>query len=133
MPKPSLTTSTSVTTVAEVELKPALRKKLDLLLKKYQTRHAEIEALEALQDEAKDEMELAFAESDQYEALQNGVRVNDIPLKIVEGKAKKTDYPGIMKRWKITPKDWAKFVTEKPKKAYLSISLPRKKKDTDED
>lgn len=131
---PKLSLETTVTTVAEIQLKPSLKKKLDLLLKEYQKRHAEIDALSALQDEAKEEIELAFAEANQYEALESGVRVNNIPLKIVSGQTtKKTDYAGIMKKWKITPKDWAKFVAEAPKKAYLSISLSRKKKDDDVD
>ena len=134
MPKPSLNPSATVTTVAEVELSPKLKKKLQMLLARYQARHAEIAELEALQDEAKDEMELAFAEADEYEALKSGVRVDNIPLKRVEGQETTvTDYPGIMKRWKITPKEWAKFQSKKPKKGYLSITLPKKKKDADED
>ena len=131
MPKPSL--EPSITTTAEIELSPRLKTKLSKLLKEYQSRHGEIERLSALQDEAKDVIETEFASADEYEALLSGVRVDDIPLKRIEGqKTKKTDYAGIMKRWKITPKEWAKFVTEAPKKGYLSISLPRRKKDEDE-
>ena len=134
MPKPSLTPSATVTTVAEVELSPKLKKKLQMLLARYQVRHAEIAALEALQEEAKDEMELAFAEADEYETLKSGVRVDNIPLKRIEGQETTvTDYPGIMKRFKITPKDWAKFQTKKPKKGCLSISLPKEKKTEDDE
>ena len=131
MPKPSL--ETSVTATTEIELSPKLKKKLSLIVARYQTRAEEIATLEALQDEAKDEIETAFAEADEYETLKSGVRVDDIPLKRIEGQETTvTDYPGIMKRFKITPKDWAKFQTKKPKRGYLSITLPKKKADTDE-
>ena len=134
MPKPSLDPSATVTTVAEVQLSPKLKKRLSMLLARYQARHAEIATLEAMQEEAKDAMETAFADAGEYDALKAGVRVDDIPLKRIEGQETTvTDYPGIMKKFKITPKAWAAFQSKRPKKGYLSVSLPRKKKDADDD
>src|SRR3990167_2840769 len=117
---------TSVTTVAEVEISPRLKKKLSLILARYQQRAQEIDTLSALQNEAKEEIETAFIDAGEYEALQNGVRVDDIPLKRIDGqKTKSTDYASIMKKFKITPKAWAAFVSVKDKKGYLHISLPK--------
>lgn len=134
MPKLKTETTAKVTTVAEVTLKPSLKKKLDLLLSRYQTRAKELAELKKLQEESQDEIETAFIDAGEYNTLLAGVKIGDIPVKRVEGQTyKKLDKPALMKRFKITPAQWAEYESEHSKKGYLSISLPKQRGNDDDD
>jgi hypothetical protein len=85
---------------------------------------------------SREHIEELFADAGEYNALLAGVKVETpegtVPLKVVTGTTSTLDKVGLMKRFKISPAQWESFVTQTPKKAYLSIRLPGSKTKDDE-
>jgi len=83
----------------------------------------------------KAELETLFIDADEYDALENGVRVKtpfgEVPMKIIKGQtAGRLNLKKLMVRCKITPKDIAACTDPpKPKKPYLGVFLPGTKDD----
>ena len=150
MPKQSL----EITTATEITLSVKLAKQLKLKLTELRDLQASAAILKArisggkVPDEdgqlievpgVKAELETLFADADEYEALENGVRVDtpfgSVPMKIVKGKAAKKWNPKKAmttlyvkkgsKFEKCTLADLEKcYDPPKDKQAYLGVWLP---------
>lgn len=136
---PRLQAEATVTTKTEVDLSLALQKKLKLGLKEFSDLCEERTKLDEKIAAKKNSLETLFADSDEYEALSEGVRVStpmgEIPMKIVKGfTAGKLNLKKLMTKFKLTPKDIDSCKDKpKPKKEYLGIWLPKdKEKDSSE-
>lgn len=127
-----------VTTRTEVDLSPSLQKQLKAGLKVYSDLVVEAAVLKEKIAKKKNDLETLFADSDEYEALAEGVRVNtpmgEIPMKIVKGMtAARLNLKKLMTKFKLTPKDIDSCKdAPKPKKEYLAIWLPTDKDTSDE-
>lgn len=131
-----------VTTRTEVDLKGRLATQLKERLIDYYRRVRESKAL--AKDIAKDksDLELMFADSGQYAALEEGVRVStpfgEVPLKIIIGKTSPRLNMAKLKKLIIklggTEKQLAAcYDPAKDKKPYLGVFLPREADDTDDE
>ena len=135
----TLQQTTEVTTIVQVELSLKLQKTLKQVLTEYRELKLKSAAIDGELDTHKRELEMLFVDADQYEALENGVRITtpfgEVPLKIVKGDtAPKLDEVKLMKKFKLTPKDLDSCRTPgKPKKPYLGIYLPKEKNETGDD
>lgn len=136
---PRLSAERAVTTTTEVTLKPSLVKKLKLKLDEYRQLCAQAKSLKKKIDTGKVDLETMFADSDEYEALQAGVKIDTpfgpVSVKIVTGKtAPKLDEKKLMTKFKLTPKDLDSCrAPGKDKKPYLGVYLPDDKDDDGDD
>lgn len=127
-----------ITTRTEVDLSPSLQKKLQLGLKEYFDLVAGNKVLAEKIAAKKNDLETLFADSDEYAALEEGVRVNtpwgEVPMKIIKGMtAPRLNLMKLMKKFKLTPKDVDSCKDPgKVKKSYLAIWLPNEKSNTEE-
>lgn len=128
-----------VTTRTEVDLSPSLQKQLKAGLKVYSDLVTESAVLKEKIAKKKNDLETLFADSDEYEALAEGVRVStpmgEVPMKIVKGMtAAKLNLKKLMTKFKLTPQD-IDSCKDKPKekKAYLGIWLPTEKEEEGDD
>lgn len=132
---PRLSQSTAVTTETTVELSTKLAHRLQVELVTYASERAEITALTARCEEHKERIETLFADAGEYDAVVNGCRVDtpmgSVPLKIVVGESSSLDKKMLMRAFKLTPADLESCTTKRPKKPYLSISLPKEQRDGD--
>lgn len=128
-----------VTTKTEVDLSIGLRKKLKVAIGEFAELTAEKKAIEAKLAEKKTAIETLFADANEYEALEEGVRVvtplGEVPLKIVKGMAAgRMNFKKLMTKFKLTPRDVDSCRDKpKPKKEYLGIWLPTDKDEEGED
>lgn len=131
-----------VTTRAEVDLKPSLVTKLKTKLGEYRQKKAEAAALATDITTRKDELEMLFADADEYEALEEGVRIvtpfGEVPMKIVKGKTAPKLNTTRVKKLLIKLGATAKQIeacydAPKDKKPYLGIFLPDDEQDTSEE
>ena len=130
--------STAVTTTTTLELTPALKTLLKKKIGEYATAHATSKDAEARKDVVKEEIEQAFADAGQYDAINSddGVVVRttmgEVPIKIVKpepGQGKLNEVK-LMKAHGLTPADLDKCRDKaKPKQSYLGIYLPKGKKE----
>ena len=117
-----------ITTTADVALSPKLQKQLLLRLDEYAKLVSQAKALKKLVSDTKDGIEMLFA--DEYEALENGVRVStpmgEVPMKIIKGRTSpRLNVLKLMKKYKLTQKDLDSVKDPaKDKKPYLAIYLP---------
>lgn len=125
---PSITTEQR----AQVQLEPALLRKLRLKLKTYASLRDTVIAAKAAQDKIKTEVESLFAEGDQYDALIAGCRVDDFPLKIVSGTQKKLDKKFLVAQGWVSQAQLNEATKEVPKKPYLKITCPGEHEEADE-
>lgn len=125
----------AITTRTEVDLSPSLQKKLKAELKLYSDLVAKAVVLKEEIAEKKNALETLFADSDEYAALEEGVRVStpmgEVPMKIIKGMgAARLNIKKLMKKFKLTPGDIDSCKDPgKPKKAYLGVWLPTEKDD----
>ena len=126
-----LQTTLEVTTTTQVELSPKPLKTLKQVLTEYRELKLKAAAIDSELDTHKGELEMLFVDANQYEALENGVRIatpfGEVPLKIVKGEtAPRLDETKLMKKFKLTPKDLDSCrIPGKPRKPYLGIYLPK--------
>lgn len=92
-----------------------------------------IDQLSREQERVKEELEIAFADYDEYDLLRAGVRVHDLNVKLVEGVSTKLDKKKLLEQG-VTMAQIEAATTTKPKKAYVDIRLPgqRTRDDGDE-
>jgi hypothetical protein len=135
-----------ITTTTEVQLKPALLKKVRLMLDELRQLKAQAKALKPRIDKLNEGIEGAFA--DDYEALEAGVKITtpfgEVPVKLVKGKTpKKLNMKKLLDTVYVKDKK-GKFVKASPadldgcydegkdKKPYLGVWLPDEDGDDDE-
>jgi hypothetical protein len=119
-----------ITTRTEVDLSTKLTKQLKVKLGELREKKAVSKAAGEAVEKTKTELEMLFAEADEYEALEEGVRVETpygpVPMKIVKGQtAGRLDVKKLMKKFKLTTKDIESCKSApKDKKPYLGVWLP---------
>jgi hypothetical protein len=132
---------TVVTTRTEVELKPKLVTALKTKLTEYRSKTMEAKVLSKDIAARKGELEMLFADADEYEALEEGVRVStpfgEVPMKIIKGqtaaKLNVTKVKKLLIALGATVKQMeACYDKPREKKPYLGVFLPREKDDEDE-
>lgn len=137
MPRQTLTTD--VTTETTVTLSPKLLTAIKKMLTKYRERVAERKVLEVAIEKDKGALELAFADADEYAAIEAGAKVKTpfgiVSLKVIkddgkneDGSAKmgKLDEVALMKKFKLSMADLDSCRSAyTPKKAYLGVYLPK--------
>ena len=133
-----LSQTTSVTTTTEVELSPKLKLLLKAKLEEFAGLRAEKKATKLKEDKIKLEVETLFSDAGEYNALVAGVTVDTsigpIPLKEVIGGTKKTFQKKLLlTRHKLTVPQVEALYKTTPKADYLSISLPRKSGEEEDD
>lgn len=132
MPRPSLSLEPEVTTEVTVEIAPKLKKKVQVAINLYHSLLDERDVLNARIAKALEAVEMPFHEGDETDALNNGVKVGEVPVKMISGqKSRSLNKDRLMKRHKITPKQLDACYDESDKKPYLYVG-PRKKKGKEE-
>lgn len=133
---------TIVTTRTEVQLKTKLVTILKAKLTEYRSKTMEAKVLGKDIAARKTELETLFMDADEYEALQEGIRVNtpfgEVPMKIITGQtAKKLNTTKVTKLLILlgasVKQMEACFDKPKDKKPYLGIYLPKEKDDEDDE
>ena len=117
---PTVTT----TQTTKVKLSIALTTKVLKKLRVFEELDAQIKAAELAQAKIKDEVENLFADAGEFDALVNGCKVDDIPLKYVTGTTKYFNKMKLVEQGLVTLAQLAAVTEEKPKKAYLKVTLP---------
>ena len=85
--KPTL----ELTTTTTVQLSASLRRKVQPLIETHQQLQREIKEREERQTKLKEQVEEAFVEADEVDALMEGVKIGDVPIKVVCGKSSRLD------------------------------------------
>lgn len=129
MPK----TSASITTTTEVTLKPLLKRQLLIKLRKFQTNHAQLKALETQQDAIEAEIDDLFTTAGEMNTLQAGVKVDGFSVKHHVGETtSKLDKVLLCRQTGITMKQIDAATKTTPKKTYTKINVPGSRKKEDE-
>ena len=110
-----------VTTEVEVELAPKLKTKVKQKLDALARMIDERKALEAKIAAGKEELETIFHDAGESEAIENGVKVGDITLKVIKGTSRRLDVTRLMKAYRITPSELEKYKPETENKPYFGI------------
>lgn len=128
MPRLSTEVSTDVTTTAEVKLSPKLTTELKKKLETYAALAAKKKILSEHMDATKEELELLFAKSRQYAALEQGTKIETslgrVTMKIIKGVRRSLNKKKLMTKFKLTPADLDSVTDTSDNKPYLGIYLP---------
>lgn len=140
---PRISQTVAVTTTAEVTLSPRLKQQLKVKLDEFARLRAEKKAIVLREEALKLETETLFADSGEYDALLEGVKVDGIdvngelksvPLKMVTGgTSKKFQKKLLLTRHKLTMAQVDALYKETPKADYLNIALPRDRDEAEDD
>ena len=122
------TVEPAVTTETTVALSPKLKKKVQVAVDLYHSLLDERDILNARIAKALEAVETPFHDEDEAELLDNGVKVNGVPVKMISGQKQRTlNKEKLMKKFKLTPKNLESVTDETDKKPYLYVG-PRPKK-----
>lgn len=121
MPKMKQTVETTI----KATLSPKLLPKIQEKLKVYRKAVAKAAEAKVAEKTAKDDIETTVADAGEYEALEAGVVVDNIPMKIIGGETSEFDKVAFLKHYKLPVDAFEKFTKKKPKAKYLSVTLPR--------
>lgn len=133
---------TIITTRTEVNLKTKLAVEIKEKLIDYRGKTLEAKVLSKDIAKRKTELETMFMDADEYEALEEGVRVStpfgEVPMKIIKGMTSKKLNATKVTKLLVTLGASLKQVEacyDKPKdkKPYLGVFLPREKDDKDDE
>src|SRR5579859_6957142 len=125
-----MTLTTTQTT--EVRISTALKSKLMKRLRVYDQLNAQKQATKAAMDKIKGKVENLFLDADEFDALQNGVKVEGFALKHVSGTRRKfnrkkfIDLGGSVEIY-----DMAR--PHVPTKAFMSIRVPGESEESRDD
>ena len=118
---------TTITTTTEVKLSPRLEVTVGALLNEYVSLLDTKKDTQEKIDETKEAIETVIADADEYDALIEGVRVDDIPLKLIGGETNILNKKKLMRKFGLTPADLKSVTDTKAKKMYLGVTLPKEK------
>ncbi len=131
MPRPTLSATTTVTQTTQVKLAVQVKQMLKTRCEEHAKLIAEIKEREARKKRICAEVQDIFAKADQDAALEDGTDIDGHKIKMVRGKQKTLDKMGLLQAIGLTPDELDAFYDEKPKKAYIKISAPGEKEESE--
>lgn len=108
----------------ELKLTPALKKKLTLWLKEYTQLTLDARRIKREKKAIEESVETAFIDADEFEALQAGIRYDNIPLKHISPLKSTLDKKLLISRGWLTTAQLEEATKTKPAKSYVKISIP---------
>lgn len=142
MPKPSITATTTATVTTTVKLSPKARQMVLERCREHArlvAQRTEIDGKKATKSKPekvgrlkslKQAIEAIFIKEGQGLVLADGVDIDGFKLKMTQGRSKKFDQLGFMKKHGLTQADFDEFTTYEDNEPYLGIKAPG---DKDED
>lgn len=118
---PRLSQAPTVTTETTVELSPKLKTKVKKQLDALARLVEERKRIEAEIAAGKERLETVFHDAGESEAIENGVKVGDITIKVIKGTSRRLDKKRLMKVFKLTPADLDSCSPETENKPYLGV------------
>lgn len=131
MPKLGLSATTTVTHTTSVKLATQVKQMLKARCEEHAKLHAEIKEREARKKRITAEVADILGKADQDAALEDGIDIDGHKIKRVRGSQSTLDKMGLMQAIGLTPEELAAFYDVKPKAAYVKISAPGDKGDSE--
>lgn len=124
MPKPRLTATTETTVTTTVKMSPKALQMLKVRAEEHASNANHMDVLKERNKAIEAEVDTLFTKEGQGAALVDGTKVDGNTYKLTQGKTKKFDQLGFMKKHGLTQEDFDEFTTWEDNTPYIAIKCP---------